>query len=170
MLTSSKKGMSAHQLHRLLGITYKSAWFMCHRIREGMKDTSAEPMVGAGQHIEADETYIGNKVGVKKARSTHHKHAVFSLVERGGRVRSFHVDKVTARELDKITKANVSLESTLNTDEALRYVRMGKDFAGHQVVNHGKGHYGLGDHTTNSVEGFFSIFKRGMKGVYQHCD
>ncbi len=106
---------------------------------------------------------------MKKAKSTHHKHAVFTLVERGGKARSFHVDKVTAAKLDQIMKANVSLESTLNTDEALRYVKMGKGFAKHQVVNHGTGQDGAGDHTTNTVEGFFSIFKRGMKGVYQHC-
>lgn len=169
LLCSSKKGISSHQLHRMLGITYKSAWFMTHRIREAMNDAGSEPMGGVGKKVEADETYIGNKHGVKKARSTHHKHAVFSLVEQGGRVRSFHVDKVTARELDKIAKANIKIESTLNTDEALRYVKMGRDFAQHLVVNHGKGDYGKGSHTTNSVEGFFSIFKRGMKGVYQHC-
>jgi len=169
LLCSSKKGMSAHQLHRMLGVTYKSAWFLAHRIREAMKDTSTEPMGGSGKHIEADETYLGNKHGVKKARSTHHKHAVYTLVERSGKARSFHVDKVTAKRLDEITRNTVSLESTLNTDEALRYVKMGKAFAKHQVVNHGKGQYGAGEHTTNTVEGFFSIFKRGMKGVYQHC-
>lgn len=170
LMAAGKKGTSAHQLHRMLGITYKTAWFMAHRIREAMKDTGTEPMGGAGKHVEADETYIGQKHGVKKAKSTHHKHAIYSLVEQGGRARSFHVDKVTAKRLDEITRNNVSLESTLNTDEALRYRRMGKAFAGgHQVVNHGKGQYGLGTHTTNSVEGFFSIFKRGMKGVYQHC-
>ena len=169
LMAAGKKGTSAHQIHRMLGITYKSAWFMCHRIREAMKDTSTEPMGGWGKHIEADETYIGNKPGVNKARSTHHKHAVFTLVERSGKARSFHVDKVTAKKLDEIMRANASLESTLNTDEALRYVKMGKSFTDHLVVNHGKGQYGAGEHTTNSVEGFFSIFKRGMKGVYQHC-
>jgi transposase-like protein len=170
LMCAGKKGTSAHQLHRMLGITYKSAWFMAHRIREAMKDTSGETMGGEGKHIEADETYIGNKPGYKVARSTHHKHAVFTLIERGGKARSFHVGGVTAKRLNEITSNNVSLESTLNTDEALRYVRMGKGFkGGHQVVNHSKGQYGLGDHTTNSVEGFFSIFKRGMKGVYQHC-
>ncbi len=169
LLAAGKKGTSAHQIHRMLGITYKSAWFMCHRIREAMKDTSSLPIGGGGKHIEADETYIGTKKGYNKARSTHHKHAVFTLVERSGKARSFHVDKVTAKRLDEIMRANASIESTLNTDEALRYVKMGKPFAKYQVVNHGKGQYGLGDHTTNSVEGFFSIFKRGMKGVYQHC-
>ena len=111
------------------------------------------------------------QAGREEGRSTHHKHAVYTLVERNGRARSFHVDKVTAAKLDEITRNNVSLESTFNTDEALRYVKMGKGFkGGHQVVNHGKGDYGQGEHTTNTVEGYFSIFKRGMKGVYQHCD
>jgi ISXO2-like transposase domain len=170
ILSASKKGMSAHQMGRMLGISYKSAWFMCHRLREAMKADPSDPMGGFGKHIEADETYIGTKRGHQKAKSTHHKRAVYSLVERGGAVRSFHVRHVTAARLNEITKANASLESTLNTDEALRYVKMGKGFkGGHQVVNHSKGQYGLGDHTTNSVEGFFSIFKRGMKGVYQHC-
>ena len=170
LLCASKKGISAHQIHRMLGITYKSAWFMCHRLREAMAAGNLPPLGGKGQTIEADETYIGNKEGVKKARSTHHKHAVYSLVERGGKARSFHVDRVTAVKLDEITRANVSLESTLNTDEALRYVKMGKAFAGgHGVVNHSESEYAHGDTTTNSVEGFFSIFKRGMKGVYQHC-
>jgi transposase-like protein len=171
ILSASKKGMSANQMGRMLAITYKSAWFMCHRLREAMKVGNLPPLGGEGMGIEADETYIGNKVAHTKARSTHHKHAVYSLVEQGGKVRSFHVEHVTAAKLDEITRANVSLESTFNTDEALRYVKLGRKFkGGHQVVNHGKGDYGLGTHTTNSVEGFFSIFKRGMKGVYQHCD
>jgi len=169
LMGSSKKGFSAHQMHRTLGVTYKTAWFMAMRIREAMKDMGMEPMGGEGPHIEADETYIGNKHGVKKARSTHHKHAVFTVLERGGRARSFHIDKVTATELAKVMAKHANPASTLNTDEALRYRKMGKKFAKHQVVNHGKGQYGAGDHTTNSVEGFFSIFKRGMKGVYQHC-
>ena len=169
ILSASKKGMSAHQMSRMLGITYKSTWFMCHRLREAMKAGNLPPLGGEGQHIEADETYIGKKHGVEMKRSVHHKHAVFTLVERNGKARSFHVDRVTAKKLDEITRNNVSLESTLNTDEALRYRKMGKAFAKHQVVEHGKGQYGLGDHTTNTVEGFFSIFKRGMKGVYQHC-
>src|SRR5471030_3471391 len=111
MICSSKKGVSANQLHRTLGITLKSAWFMSHRIREAMKQNGTEPLGGLGKHIEADETYIGNKPGVKKARSTHHKHAVFTLVERGAKARSFHVDKVTAKKLDEITKANASTKS-----------------------------------------------------------
>ncbi len=169
LLCAGKKGVSAHQLHRMLGITYKSAWFMAHRIREAMKDTSAEPMGGAGKHVEADETYIGKKHGHKVQKSTHHKHAVFSLVERGGRARSFHVDTVTATKLAEILKANANIESTLNTDEALRYRKVGREFAQHLVVNHSKGVYVDRPATTNTVEGFYSIFKRGMKGVYQHC-
>jgi transposase-like protein len=169
LMCAGKKGTSAHQLHRMLGITYKSAWFMAHRIREAMKDTGTEPMGGEGQHVEADETYIGRKPGRKAKQGVHHMHGVVSLVERGGKSRTFFMSDVTADKLAALLKANVSLESTLNTDEALRYRKIGKQFAEHQRVNHGKGEYGVGDNTTNSVEGFFSIFKRGMKGVYQHC-
>ena len=112
MICASKKGVSSNQLHRTLGITLKSAWFMSHRIREAMKQNGTEPLGGLGKHIEADETYIGNKKGYDKARSTaHHKHAVFSLVERGGQARSFHVDKVTAAKLDGIMRANASTDS-----------------------------------------------------------
>jgi transposase-like protein len=170
LMVSSKKGMSAHQLHRMLGITYKSAWFMAHRIREAMKVEGGEPMGGKGKAVEMDETYIGHKRGYTKARGVGHKMAVVSLVERGGKVRSFNVDRATGPALDKIAKGTASLESTLNTDEAIRYRATGKDFAGHDIVNHGAGEYARGDATTNTVEGFFSIFKRGMKGVYQHCD
>jgi transposase-like protein len=169
LMAAGKKGTSAHQLHRMLGITYKSAWFMAHRIREAMKDTNVEPMGGTGKTVEADETYIGQKRGHKVVRAVHHKHAVYSLVERGGKARSFHLDKATADELSKITLGNVSLESTLNTDEALRFRKLGRKFKAHNIINHGAKDYALGENTTNTVEGFFSIFKRGMKGVYQHC-
>ncbi|MFI4998524.1 MAG: IS1595 family transposase [Reyranellales bacterium] len=169
MICSSKKGVSSNQLHSTLGITLKSAWFMSHRIREALKETNPEPMGGAGQHVEADETFIGRKHGVKVQASVHHKHAVFSLVERGGRARSFHIDKLSAATIARITKENVSRESTLNTDEALRYRKMGKEFAQHLSVNHGAGVYVDGAATTNTVESFFSVFKRGMRGTYQHC-
>jgi transposase-like protein len=173
LMCSSKKGVSAHQGHRMLGITYKSAWFMWHRIREAMKRggiADVPPMGGAGKHIEADETYYGLKAGATFKAGPGHKHAIFSLVERGGEVRSFHIDRATAANLTKITTENVSLESTLNTDEALRYRKMGKKFAAHDVVNHGDDEYVRGTATTNTIEGYFSIFKKGMKGVYQHCD
>ena len=170
LMCAGKKGVSAHQLHRMLGITYKSAWFMAHRIREAMKDTGTEPMGGIGKTVEADETYIGRKHGVKKGKGGgHHKNAVVSLVERGGKVRSFHVDQVTAAELARVARKNVDIASTLNTDESPVYRDLGRRFVAHDVINHSKDEYALGDNTTNTVEGFFSIFKRGMKGVYQHC-
>lgn len=169
LICSSKKGVSSNQLHRTLGITLKSAWFMSHRIRKAMEDADPTPMGGAGQHVEADETFIGRKAGTKVQASVHHKRAVFSLVERGGRARSFHIDKLNASTIAKIAKENVSLESTLNTDEALRYTKMGREFAQHLVVNHSKGEYANRPATTNTVESFFSVFKRGMRGTYQHC-
>jgi transposase-like protein len=171
LLSSSKKGISAHQIHRMLGITYKSAWFMCHRIREAMKaDGNEPPMGGAGEVVEADETYIGRKHGTKKARAFHHKNAVVSLVEREGAVRSFHIDRANIRTISKIVAENVAKESRLHTDESRMYLTVGKDFAAHESVNHGLKEWARGDVTTNSAEGFFSVFKRGMKGVYQHCD
>jgi transposase-like protein len=171
LMASSKKGISAHQLHRMLGITYKSAWFMAHRIREAMKADGREPMGGEGKAVEADETFIGRKAGRRKGRGGHaHKNAVLSLVERGGSVRSFHIDKVGAAEIGKIVAKNVKRETTLMTDEGRHYETVGKQFADHQAVEHTRDEYVRGDAHTNTVEGFYSIFKRGMKGIYQHCD
>jgi transposase-like protein len=169
ILSASKKGMSAHQMSRMLGITYKSTWFMCHRLREAMKDGSLEPMGGAGKHVEADETYIGTKANTTKRSAYHHKMAVVSLVERGGRARSFHVDRTTSKNIAPLLAQHVSIESTLNTDEAEHYRGIGKDYAVHQSVSHARNEYVKGTASTNTIEGFFSIFKRGMKGVYQHC-
>ncbi len=170
LLCSSKKGISVHQLHRMLGITYKSAWFMCHRIREAMKPTDAEPMGGEGKAVEADEVYYGNKPDRKVKRGTGHKRVVGSLVERGGDVRSFHVDAANIPTVRKIIDQNVDKASTLNTDEASVYTPVGKTFAKHEVINHGQDEYARGDAYTNTIEGYFSIFKRGMVGVYQRCD
>jgi transposase-like protein len=169
LMASSKKGISAHQLHRMLGITYKSAWIMAHRIREAMKDTSAEPMGGPGQYVEADETYIGKKANMRKTKAYHHKMAVVSLVERGGKARSFHVARTTSKNIAPIVAKHVNIESTLNIDEAEHYRTIGRDFAVHQSVFHGRREYVKGTASTNTIEGFYSIFKRGMKGVYQHC-
>jgi transposase-like protein len=169
LMASSKKGISAHQLHRSLGITYKSAWFMAHRIREAMKDTGSVPMGGKGKRVEMDETFIGHKQGFTPSQGAGHKMAVVSLVERGGKARSFHVDRTTTANLSKIAKGNVSLESTLNTDDANRFIKVGREFAKHDIINHTAGEYAKGENSTNTIEGFFSIFKRGMKGVYQHC-
>lgn len=171
LMCSSKKGFSAYQLHRNLGVTYKTAWFMLHRIREAMKATENQPMLGgAGKTVEADETFIGN-VGKHRpgSRGYAHKEKVFSIVERNGNVRSQHVPKVNAKTLLPILKANVDPQSRLMTDEARQYISIGKEFAEHGVVRHSFREYVVGDFYTNTIEGFFSIFKRGMKGVYQHC-
>lgn len=170
LLTSSKKGFSAHQLHRLLGVTYKTAWFMAHRIREAMRDGRMPPLGGKGMAVEADEMFIGRKAGSKKKRGGYgHKRAVLSLVERGGSVRSFHIDKVGVKQVGEIVAKNVRRESTLMTDEGRHYTTIGRLFAGHKTVEHTRDEYVRGDAHTNTLEGFYSIFKRGMKGVYQHC-
>jgi transposase-like protein len=169
LLCSSKKGMSSHQLHRTLEVTYKTAWFMSHRLREAMKDGTFTPIGGAGKVVEADETYIGKKEGAKPGRGYAHKRTVVALVERGGEVRSFHVDTATVATVTPILRMNASRESRLMTDEAGIYMALGKEFAGHESVNHSAEEYVRGDAHTNTIEGYFSIFKRGMKGIYQHC-
>jgi hypothetical protein len=163
--------MSAHQLHRMLGITYKSAWFMAHRIREGMTNTDSSPMGGNGKVIEADETYYGPKttrVG-RKPRRGHQagsKQKIVTLVERNGGARSFHVENVDSKTIRKVLLGNASPESRLMTDEAGVYPSIGLQFADHKSVMHSADEYVRGDVHTNTIEGFFSIFKRGMKGVY----
>ena len=173
LLSASKKGMSAHQLHRMLGITYKSAWFMAHRIREAMRDDDPTPMGGPGSKIEIDETYIGGKKRGKNQLGVNYgiedKMKVVSLVERGGTVRSFHVDRVNSRIVREILVRNASRESDLRTDEAKFYRSVGKEFASHERVHHAIKEYVRGDAHTNTIEGYFSIFKRGIKGIYQHC-
>jgi len=174
LLTSSKKGFSAHQLHRVLEITYKSAWFLAHRIREAMRTGGLSPLGGEGEIVEVDETFIGRDKtkkprGQKKGRGYQHKHKVLTLVSREGEARSFHVDQVNAKTLVPILKANIARETKIVTDEAGQYHYLKRDFAEHHVVRHNKGEYGRGPIHTNTIEGYFSIFKRGMKGVYQHC-
>lgn len=171
LMCSSKKGISAHQIHRTLNVTYKSAWFMCHRIREAMKRGGvATPMGGKGKHVEADETYIGQKAGeTNPGVGFHHKRTVVALVERGGEVRSFHIDKATAANLAPIMSGNLDIASTLNTDEAFIYRKLGRNFDDHQIVSHKDKEYVRGTVHTNTLEGYFSIFKKGMRGVYQHC-
>ena len=170
LYAASKKGFSAHQLHRQLGITYKSAWFMAHRIREAMAPTkTAAPLGGAGKVVEADESYTGRKKGaVKKGGGGSHKMAVVALVERGGPMRSFHVERADkATVIDIITK-NVKRESRLHTDESSLYTSVGTYMAKHETVVHKHEEYARGDVTTNSVEGVFSVLKRGLIGTYQH--
>ena len=175
LLGSSKKGISSHQLHRMLGISYKSTWFMTHRIREAMRAGGLAPMGGGGSIVEIDETYIGRKPDVPVTRGGHHKHAVLTLVERGGSARSFHIDSATKAEIMPIIRENLDRESHVMTDEAPRYAKLGDEFTTHDAVDHSRGEYGYTNRNTgtkintNTVEGFYSIFKRGMKGVYQHC-
>ena len=170
LLCSSKKGISAHQLHRTLGVTYKTAWFLAHRIRFAMADFGKTGKLGSGGGVvEADETYIGHKPWRRKGRGWGHKEMVFSLVERDGQARSVHI---TGKMFDGIKKAlreNVSPDARLSTDEARMYRKIAKQFAEHITVNHSQDEYVRGDAHTNTIEGFFSVFKRGMNGVYQHC-
>lgn len=178
LLCASKKGMSAHQLHRMLGVTYKSAWFMAHRIREAMRELHPEgsdPMGGEGKTIEADETFVGGKERNKHASKRNKaniggtgKEAVFSLVERGGKVRSQHVPQVDAKTLRPILEAQLDKASYLMTDGEGQYRILGPMFAKHEAVNHGIGEYVRGDAHTNTVEGYFSILKRGIVGTYHH--
>jgi transposase-like protein len=175
LMGSSKKGISAHQLHRMLGITYKSAWFMAHRLREAMTDTNPSPIGGSGKIIEADESFVGGKEGNKhrikrklKGRGYDGKDMVFSLVERGGKARSFHVPSVSVKELRPILFANADPKSALMTDEGHGLSMVDKEFARREMVRHSKGEYVRGDIHTNTVEGFFSIFKRGVMGTYHH--
>ncbi|MGA2055468.1 MAG: IS1595 family transposase [Bradyrhizobium sp.] len=169
LMTSSKKGVSAHQLHRTLSIGYEAAWFMAHRIRESMRAGGLSPMGGPGKVVESDETYIGRQDGAPKKRRGF-QNIVVTLVERGGSARSFHVDSVSVADIGKIIRDNVDRESRLHTDEMPSYKVIGRDLGvEHETVNHGREEYARGDITTNTVEGYYSIFKRGMKGVYQHC-
>ena len=176
LLCSSKKGISAHQIARMIGVTYKTAWFMVHRIREAMKETDAGPLGGYGKTIEADETYVGGKDSNRHAHLRKGqgygmviKQPVVSLVERGGQVRSFHVAKVTGPTLRAVLVTNADRGSWLMTDEHAGYKTVGKEFVGHGTVSHSTGEYGRATYFhTNTIENFFSIFKRGIIGVYHH--
>jgi transposase-like protein len=174
-LNSGKKGTSAHQLHRELGISYKSAWFMCHRIREAMVPAALTPIGGEGKTIEVDETEIGGKAKNRAYRKRipgrklgPKKHIVLSLVERGGGVRSMHIANVTSKTLRPAIVKTASRKSRLMTDEAKWYKRVGEEFVSHETVNHWKNEYVRGDVYSNTVENYFSILKRGVYGVYQH--
>jgi transposase-like protein len=186
LMASSKKGFSAHQMHRSMGITYKSAWFMEHRLREAMKETTAShgPIGGEGKTVEADETYIGKKDDQSpspqrkgrpylKRKPGNLKRTVVALVERGGHVRSFHVESATKESVKHILFTNADRKSTLYTDDSRLYTELGKEFDQHRTVNHSAGEYVRyeGDKTvhSNTIENVFSVFKRGMHGTYQHC-
>jgi transposase-like protein len=167
LLCSSKKGMSAHQLHRTLGVTYKTAWFLAHRIRHAMDSTGG--LLGQnGGIVEADETYIGRKPGVKKGRGGfRHKNTVLSLVQRDGEVRSTVVTNFA--QVKRAFKKHASPDANLMTDQHKKFRKIGKTFMSHQTVDHSKYEYVRGNVSTNTIEGVFSIFKRGMQGIYQHC-
>jgi transposase-like protein len=172
LMASSKKGVSTRQLQRTFGGSMKTAWFLGHRIREAMKDGRdpfPPPMGGFGRTVEADETYIGRKPGMKVHPGYPlHKHPVFSLVERGGKVRSFHVPNVTANNLRPIIGRHVHRDSRFQTDESAIYAGIGWNFSYHGTVQHGIKEYVRGTDHTNTIEGYFSILKRGVYGVYQH--
>jgi transposase-like protein len=177
LLTASKKGMSAHQLHRMLGVTYKSAWFLAHRIREAMADGNPTPMGGEGESVQADETYYGNtSKRAKHYRKGHSKKAsVVALVEpKTGRVRAVHMSKTANVEnVREFLVTNIDRKSELHTDESRLDITVGKEFADHKTVEHGwngRGYYvGKDGQTTNNVENFFGVFKKGMVGVYHFC-
>jgi transposase-like protein len=174
LMASSKKGISANQLHRTLGVTLKTAWFMAHRIREAMRSGDLAPFGSDGGIVEADETFIGVEPGEPKAKAGgNHKMKVLSLIDREtGRARSSVLDFISAKAIGEIVVANLSKEAILMTDEARHYTKLGEQFAGHGHTNHSAGEYVSRFNPqvhTNTVEGFFSIFKRGMRGVYQHA-
>ncbi len=177
LMSASKKGISALQLHRMLGFgSYRTAWFMAHRIREGMRELFPETggkLGGEGKTVEIDETYIGGKEKNKHRNKRKKlgtggvgKEIVFSLVERGGTVRSHHVPAVSAKTLRPILRAHIDAESSVMSDDG--GARVGREFTRHETVNHSIGEYVRGDVHTNTIEGYFSILKRGINGVYHH--
>ncbi len=178
LIAASKKGISSNQLSRMLGVTLKTAWFMSHRIREAMRSGDLSPFGSGGGIVEIDETFIGHDKtikpeGEKKGRGYAHKHKVLSLIDRDtGKQRSMVVDSLKAEDLIPILKDNIAKEALVMTDEAGQYVNLGKHFVAHGFTRHGSGQYVDYDNPlihTNTIEGAFSIFKRGMKGIYQHC-
>lgn len=174
LVCAAKNGMSSMELHRLLGVTQKTAWFMVHRIREAMKPESGGLLGGSGGIVEADETYWGNSKRRSRAakgykgRGYAHKEKIVSLVERGGEVRSFHVKTVNAKTLKPILVSQINKNANLMTDEASMYTKIGKEFASHGVVTHSANEYVRGNVHTNTIEGFFSRLKRGLIGTYHH--
>jgi transposase-like protein len=170
LIAGSKKGISSNQLARTLGLTVKTAWFLSHRIREAMREGGLAPFGAGGGAVEVDETYIGRKAGTPLPKGGWgHKMTVLGLIDRNtGRSRFFHVDKGGA-QIQSIVMENLSREARLMTDEHTMYKKIGREFAEHSAVHHYNKEYVRGDVTTNTIEGAFSIFKRGMRGVYQHC-
>lgn len=169
LMCSSKKGISSNQLHRTLGVTLKTAWFMSHRIREAMREGKMPGgMGGDGKFVEADETFVGGKAKNRAYGAVPYKEAVMSLVERGGKVRSHHVAEVTATTLKPILVEAIAKDTHFRTDQSPVYSGIGEGFTSHVTVNHSIKEYVRGDAHTNTAEGYFSILKRGIYGVYQH--
>jgi len=174
LMMASKKGMSALQISRMIGVTYKTAWFLCHRIRESLRETTPSQLGGEGKIVEADETYVGGKDANKHkhkrsgVRGGSQKEAVVALVERGGRVRSEHVRDVNAKTLRPILMEQIHASSHLMTDQARIYPAVGRKFAAHSSVNHSLEEYVRGDAHTNTVESYFAILKRGIFGTFHH--
>ena len=176
LLCASKKGMSAHQMHRMLGITYKSAWFMCHRLREAMAPLTRDALGGFGKVVEADLTWIGGKEqnkhvskrGKTRADKMENKQIVHTLIERGGRARSDHVANISSKTLRPVVMKQVHRTTTLMTDDGGEYRRIGAEFHFHGTTNHSAGEYVRGDIHSNTVEGYFAILKRGIVGTYHH--
>lgn len=171
LMCASKKGISSNQLHRTLGVTLKTAWFMSHRIREAMRDDTLAGFGSGGGTVEVDETFIGTEHKKSPtARGPAHKMKLLSLVDRStGRAKSIVIDDLKKSTIWPILRENIAKEAVVYTDEARWYNNLGKEFATHDWTRHGAGEYVRGDVHTNTIEGYFSIFKRGMKGVYQHC-
>src|SRR5262245_59671386 len=171
LITASKKGISTRQVQRTFNCSMKTAWFLMHRIREIMKGPAADPTApvgGEGKTIEADFAYVGRKPNTKVRRGAGHMRPVLSLVERQGKVRSFHMPNVRGDTLHAVLERHASTGSHLMTDEEHTFTSIGWNFASHGTVNHSKDEYVRGDVHTNTVEGFFSILKRGVYGIYQH--
>jgi transposase-like protein len=179
LMAGSKKGFSAHQLHRTLNVDYKTAWFLEHRIRECMDEDDNGPLGGEGKTVEADESFLVKQRGRGvwefsedqrwRLRRDRRSLAVFALVERGGMARAMPIANTTSEELRRALKLHADTKSALMTDEWQAYLRPGREFASHETVNHHEEEWTRGDIHTQTVENFFSVFKRGMKGVYQHC-
>jgi len=177
LFNQGKNGVSAHEIHRTLRVTYKTAWFMMHRLREAMNELNPKPMGGEGQSVQADETYYGNSSKRAKGYRKGHRHkaSVVALVEPKGRARLVHLNRAKQKTVRELLVTNVHRTSELHTDESRLYTEVGKEFAAHKTVEHGSSHGGEGFYvgrdgaTTNAAENLFGNFKRSMKGTYRFC-